>query len=117
MLVTACLSSHLRPQRVMDSLPCAIIAPLPKVGVDALPLWKLFGKHPPLDATNCDVQDAVYDQPHIQSAGSAARFCRWDQWLDNIPLAVGQIAWVQLCVHNYSLYHRLTGSRDFSNSL
>jgi len=94
MLVTTCSLSHLCPHRVMDSLKCAIIAPHPKVGVHALPLWKLFGKHPPLDASYCNVQDAVYDQPHIQRAGSSARFCRWDQWLDNTPLAVGQIAWV-----------------------
>ena len=94
MLVTARTLPHLGPQRVMEPLPCAIIAPLPKVGVDALPLWKLLWEHPPLDATNCNVQDAVNDQPHIQSAGSSTRFCQWDQWLDNIPLAVGQIGWV-----------------------
>ncbi len=94
MLVTARTLPHLCPQRVMEPLPCAIIAPLPKVGVDALPLGILFREHPPLDATNCNVQDAVDDQPHIQSAGSSTRFGRWDQWLDNFPLAVGQIGWV-----------------------
>ena len=94
MLVTARTLPHLGPQCVMEPLPCAIIPPLLKVGVDALPLWELFRDHPPLDATNCNVQDAVYDQPHLQSAGSSTRFGRWDQWLDNIPLAVGQIGWV-----------------------
>ena len=94
MLVTARTLPHLCPQYVMEPLPYAIIAPLSKVGVDALPLWKLFWEHPPLNATNCNVQDAVNDQPHIQTAGSSTRFCQWDQGLDNVPLSVGQIGWV-----------------------
>lgn len=94
MLVTPRTLSYLCPQCVMDTLPCTIIAPLPKVVVDALPLGKLSRKQSPLDAPHCDVQHAVDDLPHIQRARSSTRFCRWDQWLDNIPLAVGQIGWV-----------------------
>jgi hypothetical protein len=69
-LVTPVSFSHLCPQGVMDSLPGAVIAPLPKVGVDALPLGILFREHPPLDATNCNIQDCVDDQPHVQGSVS-----------------------------------------------
>ena len=82
MLVPARTLPHFGPQCVMDPLPDAILAPVPKVGVHALPFRILLRQHPPLDATDSDVQDAIDDQPHVQAAGS------------NIPLAVGQIGWV-----------------------
>ena len=73
----------------MNPLPGTVISPTSKVGVDALPLWIFFGQHPPLDATDDDIQDAVDDLPHFQAAGSSARFGRWNHFLDNLPLAVG----------------------------
>ena len=110
------LLSHFRPQRVMNALPGAIIAPAPKVMVDALPVWIFLGQHPPLDATYHDVQDGVDDHAHIQAAWSSTRFGRWDQWLDNIPLAVAQVGWIDLCVHTHTLSHPLFDSRYFSDS-
>lgn len=86
--------AHPHPQRIVDALPDAGGFPLPKVGVDALPLRIFRRQHARLDAADGNVQDSIDDQPHIQTAGSAARFGQWDQWPANIPLAVGQIGWV-----------------------
>lgn len=94
MLVPAGTPPHLGPQRVVDPLPDAILTPVAKVGVDALPFRILLRQHPPLDATHRHVQDAVDNLPHVQAAGSSARFRRRNHFLDNVPLAVSQIAWV-----------------------
>lgn len=44
--------THPRPQRIVDALPDAVRAPLPKVSVDALPLRIFRRQHAPLDATD-----------------------------------------------------------------
>ena len=48
-----------------------------------------WAEHPPLDATHRQIQNRIDDLPHVQAAGSSTRFGRWNQWFDNIPLAVG----------------------------
>ncbi len=88
-----------------------------KVVVDTLSLRILFGQHSPLDAAYYDVQDAVDHFPHIQAAGSSAKFRRWNKFLDNVPLTVGHVAWVVSLVHNDDSYHDLPDSYHFSNSL
>ncbi len=105
MLVPARTPPHQRPQRVMDLAPTAVVAPLPKVAVHALPLRILLRQHPPLDATHRHVQNAVDDLPHIQAAVPSTRFRQWNHFLDNVPLAVSQIAGVLLFVHNYNYTH------------
>ena len=117
MLVPARTTSHQRPQRVMDPAPTAVVAPLPKVAVHALPLWILLRQHPPLDTPHRHVQNAVDDLPHVQAAGPSTTFRLWNHFLDNVPLAVSQIAGVLLSVHNYNLHPTLADSRYFSNSL
>ena len=116
LLMPAGLASHLRSQRVMDPLPSVIIPPVAEVAIHTLPGWVFFRQHPPLDAADDHVQDGIDDLPHLQAAGASARFGRWDQILDNVPLAVGQVGRVKLCVHNCNLYHRLAVSLYFQNS-
>lgn len=107
MLVSTSTSSYHGSHCVMNPLPRTVVTPDPKVVVDALPLRILLGQHPPLDTADNDVQDAVDDLSHIQAARSSARFRRWNKFLDNVPLIVGQIAWVDSLVHNDDSYHEL----------
>lgn len=101
----------------MYALPGAVVTPFPKVVVDTLPLRILFRQHSPLDAAHNDVHDAVDHFPHIQAAGSSAKFRRWNKFLDNVPLTVGQVAGIVSLVHNDDSYHDLPDSYHFSNSL
>jgi len=104
------------PQRIVDAFPGAGSFPVPKVAVHTLPLWVLSRQHPPLDAADDDIQNRVDDLAHIQAARSSARFGRWDQFLDNAPLAVSQIGRVSLLCHNSNVYQPSADSRYFSNS-
>ncbi len=102
---------------VMQPSPRAIVSPLPEVGVDALPRRKVARQHPPLDTTHSQVENGINGQTHIQAAGASARFGRWNQMLDNKPLAVSQICWVSFCFHKDYVYHYLADSLYFSNNL
>lgn len=116
MLVSPSTPPHHSSHCVMNPLPSAVVTPDPKVVVDTLPLRILLRQHSPLDAANHDVQNAVDHLPHIQAAGSSAKFRRWNKFLDNVPLTVGQVAWVVSLVHNDDSYHDLPDSHHFSNS-
>ncbi len=89
LFVAASLAAYSSPQRVVDALPGPVIPPSAKIAIHALPFGIFLGQHPPLDATHSDVQDPIDDLTHIQATRSSARFGRWDQRFDNIPLAVG----------------------------
>ncbi len=104
-------------ERVMQPSPGTIVSPLPEVGVDALPRRKVARQHPPLDTTHSQVENGINDQTHIQAAGASACFGRWNQMLDNEPLAVSQICWVSFCFHKDYVYHNLADSLYFSNNL
>src|SRR6185295_3786961 len=107
MFVSASLAAHLGPQGVVNALPAAIIAPDAKVMVDALPFRIVLGQHTPLAARNAHVQDRIDHLAHVQAAGPTATLCGGDQIFDTIPLAVGQIGGVCLCLHNPSVPYRL----------
>ncbi len=101
-------AADLRPQRVVHPLPGAVIPPLPKIGVDGLPLRKVRGQHAPLDAPHDKVQDGVDHRAHLDGAGAAAGFGGRDERHDTLPLAVGQVRWVALVVRIPSLSQLLT---------
>lgn len=109
--------THLSAKRVMEPLPCPIIAPLVEVGVHALPRRVLPRQHAPLTATDDNVQDRIDDRSHLQAARSSSRLCRRNQVFDTIPLTVGQIGWIQLVLFHFpSVPPRSPGCHSFSNS-
>jgi len=117
MLVPPAALTKPHSERVMQPSPSAIVPPLPEVGVDTLPRRKVARQHPPRDATHSQVENGINHQTHIQAAGASARFGRWNQMLDNEPLAVSQICWVSFCFHKDCAYHNLADSLYFSNNL
>ena len=71
--------------------------------VDALPGRIVRGQHAPLSARDQNVQHRIDDLAHIQAARPATGFGSRDQSFDTIPVAVGQIGGVYLCVHTPSV--------------
>ncbi|GIV78348.1 MAG: hypothetical protein KatS3mg050_2742 [Litorilinea sp.] len=114
MFVSPFPAAHLGPQRVVDPLPGTVVSPLAKVGVDTWPRRVRSRQHPPLDATDSQIENRIDDLAHIQAARSSSRFGRWNQILDNGLLAVGQVGWVSLRVHKHNVYHDLADSRYIS---
>ena len=51
------------------------------------------------------------DLAQIPATWSSAGFGRWNQILDNVQLAVGQICWVPLPLHKHNVYHDGADSR------
>ena len=110
------LPADLGSQRVVNSLPRSIIAPLLEVRVHTLPRWILVRQHPPLTATYHEIQDPIDDRSHVQRARSSSGLCGRNQFFDTIPLTVGQIGWIQLSLlHISSVPPRLSGCHLFSN--
>ncbi|OUC06764.1 hypothetical protein RY27_19015 [Litorilinea aerophila] len=70
-----------------------------------------------MDSTDGQMENPIDDLAHIQAARSFSRFGRWNQILDNGPLAVGQVGWVSLRVHEHNVYHDLADSCHFSYRL
>ena len=70
--------SYCGPQRVMNALTRAIIAPASEVMIDTFPGWVVCRQHPPLDSPYHEIHEAIDDLPHVQASWSSARFRRWD---------------------------------------
>src|SRR5689334_2304907 len=96
MLMAACPLTNLRTKRVMESLPCAIVTPLSKVGIHTLPCWVLTWQHAPLASGDGQVEKSIDHACHLQCSPMTSWFGRRYQFFDTIPLTVSQIAWRQL---------------------
>src|ERR1700739_2350945 len=96
MFVATGLVTNLSTKRVMNALPCPIIAKLLKVRIHALPAGIVLGQHAPLASCDRQVQDRVQDGPHAQRSRASSWFGSWDQIFDTIPLSVSQIGWIDL---------------------
>src|SRR5215218_4570392 len=63
------MSSRLLPhscsQGIVKPLPGAVVSPLPKIMIHALPLWIFARQHPPLDPAHYHIQDRVKHLPHV----------------------------------------------------
>src|SRR5271157_5189143 len=110
--------AHLRPERVMHSVPGAIITPLPKVAVHTLPRRIVPWEHAPLTAGDQQIQDPIDYRSHLQRAWLASWLCRRNEVFDTIPLTVGQIGWIYLVrFHPPSVPPRFSAVTPFSNRL
>ena len=103
--MTTGAAPDLRAQRVVDALPGAIVTPLPEIVIDGLPFRIVVRQQASLTAGDDKVEDRVDDLAHVDAPGAATCFCGRDQRHDTLPLAVGQIGWVQLVLHIPSVPH------------
>ncbi len=67
--------------------------------IDGLPFGIVLGQHAPLRAGDNNIEHRVDNLTHVNAPGATTRLRGWDQRHDTLPLAVGQISWVQLVLH------------------
>ena len=83
----------------MNLVPCSIVPILAIVIVHRRPGRKMARQHSPGAACAHQIQDAVNHLAQISAAGPPTSFGRWQQWFNQFPLFICQIAWVVFIVH------------------
>src|SRR5262249_45316185 len=78
-------------QCIIDPLPCAILLPCGKIVIDQLPRWEVMGQHSPLATAPEYVENGVDDFPSRVLDRLRSRLGGWNQWLQDLPLLVGQV--------------------------
>lgn len=84
----------------MNLFPCPIATEPPIVVMHGRPRGKVMRQHAPRTAGSYQVQQTVDHLPHIRAARPSTRFHSWKQWLNQLPLLIGQVRWVRYSVHN-----------------
>src|SRR5271163_4402856 len=79
-------------EHVMHPLQRAVISPKIEIAMDRAFRWKIFRDRAPLTAGRENVHEAVHHLPHDHRALATASLAPRDQWLDQSPFVVGQIA-------------------------
>src|SRR5450755_3288252 len=79
-------------ERVVDSSQRAVICPQIEVVVDRASRRQVFRDRAPLTAGRENVHETVHHLPHDHRALASASLARPDQWFDQSPFVVGQIA-------------------------
>ena len=87
----------------MYPLPGAITTPGAKVMEHDAPRWQVVGQHPPGATSAQHVADGVDDLPPGVGDGSAARFGRWQQGLEQLPFSVAEVAGIRWSFHTPKL--------------
>jgi hypothetical protein len=95
MLMTFSVLPNLSAERIMDTLPDAIVPPCPEIPIDTGPVGEVMGEHPPLNSTHGHVENRVDNLAHIQCTMSPP----WLGWrahiFDQIPLFVREISLIR----------------------
>ena len=95
--------AQLGVQDAMYPLPGAITTPGAKVMEHDAPRWQVVGQHPPGATSAQHVADGVDDLPPGVGDGSAARFGRWQQGLEQLPFSVAEVAGIRWSFHTPKL--------------
>ena len=83
----------------MNLVPGSIVPILPIVIVHRRPGRKIVRQHSPGASCAHQIKDAVNHLAQISAAGPPTSFGRWQQWFNQFPLFICQIAWVVFIVH------------------
>ena len=83
----------------MYPLPGAITTPGTEVVEHDAPRRQVVGQHPPGAPSAQHVADGVDDLPTRVGDGSAARFGRWQQWFQQLPFSVAEVAGIGWSFH------------------
>jgi hypothetical protein len=97
------LDTNFFPKRGVNLLPNPGLAPVAEQAVDGLPRREVVGDHPPRSARPQVVEDGVDDLPPINGDRMSALACAGlglgQQWVEALPLLVGQVGRVRLPAH------------------
>ena len=88
---------------VMHLLPRAVPLPVAKHAVHSVPMGKFLGQVPPLTPGPIPVQDRVENTPPINRLATSL-FRLWQDFFDDSPLFVGQIAGILRTTHCYDSF-------------
>ena len=78
----------------MDFVQRTIPVPQAEVAIDRAARGQVLADVAPLAAGAQHIHEAVDHLAHLHRALPATTLGRWDQWLDQQPLVIGQIAWI-----------------------
>src|ERR1700683_2524459 len=81
-------------ERVMNAIQHAVALPPDEVVIHRAVWRKILRKVAPLTTGAQDIHQAVYHRTHVGAALAAARPRRRNQWRNNPPLLIRQVAWV-----------------------
>lgn len=87
-------------EHVVDVLPGAVQAPLPKIVVHNAPRRQVMGQHPPRAAAAQQVEDPIENFSPGVVGGSPAALGLRHQMLDEVPFFITEISWVWLSGHH-----------------
>ena len=99
----------------MEFLEGAVVPPLIEVAPDGALGRKILGEEAPLATRAQDVENGIHNVTHRGFARTAARV-HGDEWLNERPLRVGQVARVMLDLHTL-LYAAVQLQTPLSDSL
>src|SRR6202041_2089560 len=94
--VAPLLLPHGLTQGIDEALPGAVVAPKGEVIVDGALGEQVMRQHVPLAAGAVLIEQSVQDFAHLDLPRPPARFGRWNQGSQEIPLGVGQVGRVRL---------------------
>jgi hypothetical protein len=80
----------------VQALPGSIALPVPKVGVDRFPRWKVMRQHWPLTTRTQNIEDCIHYLSAGVLSGSPTQFDSRHQRFKNLPFFITQITWVGL---------------------
>ena len=96
--ISAILGAHQGAQGVIQKLPGAVPAPLPKAVEDRLPAGVGLRQEPPGTAALDQIEDGV-EQRAQRSGWSAQALARRKEWFDQLPLLLSEVRVVGRAFH------------------
>jgi hypothetical protein len=91
--------AHSFTQGIVHGFPDTLFAPGTEVAIHCLPGRKIVGQHAPGAATPQNIENGIDDFSHVHPSDTATSFRRWDEWFQDEPLDIVQIAGVWFSVH------------------
>src|ERR1044071_54938 len=92
--------AHGLTQQIVDDLPAALLGPKPEVMVNRLPRAKVTGQEAPGTTGAHEVKQRVADAAQVRRRTTAAFASLAGRYhhLQEIPLFISQIRWIQSCI-------------------
>ena len=77
---------------MMDARQRAVVVPAPEIVIDRAAWRQILRQRGPLAASAQDIHQTIDDRPLIDGSLIAAPLGRGDQWFDQCPLLIRQVA-------------------------
>ena len=95
MRLTTHLHLGLLAQRIVNSLPDAVVFPVPEVIVRQAPGWQVMGQGSPRVAVAGDIEDGVDDPAPCIVGRSTVWFGGRYEWFQHLPLRIAQVGRIE----------------------